>query len=65
LAILHEKKGIVNRKKNWNFFCQMKKICHPKKKQLTGLLSSDQLQYISAHSGGFQVVIEGRIGHQG
>ncbi len=34
-----------------------------KKKQLNGLLSADQLQYIPAHSAGFQVVIEGRIGH--
>jgi len=49
----------------WNFFRQMTKICHKKKKQLNGLLSADQLQYIAAHSAGFQVVIEGRIGHHG
>jgi hypothetical protein len=51
-------------KKNWNFFCQMTKNCH-KKKQFNGLLVADQLQYIPAHSAGFQVVIEGRIGHHG
>jgi hypothetical protein len=52
-------------KKNWIFFLPNDKNLPPKKKQLNGLLSSDQLQYIPAHSGGFQVVIEGRIGQHG
>jgi len=47
------------------FFSPNDKNLPQKKKQLNGLLSADQLQYIAAHSAGFQVVIEGRIGHHG
>lgn len=42
----------------------MEFFCHQKKK-LNGLLFADQLQYIPAHSAGFQVLVEGRIGHRG